>query len=326
MTRLYVTIDTEYEFGFTARMGAGSRAENFARSISCETPNGPVGVEYQLETFEKHGLKGVFFVDPMPALIWGVEAISDVVGPIVERGHDVQLHMHTEWLNIAGANHPLKNGKTGPNIKNFELDEQATLILYARDVLIAAGAPKPTAFRAGNYGANDDTLHALADLGFTHDSSHAPAIPGSDCAITLGPDDRAPIEFCGVTEVPVSAIGDPRQGMRHAQLTALSRAEMLAALSHARAHNMPDFTLVSHSFELLSRDRSKANRVVKHRFEKLCQGVAAMEGVTTGTYADHPPQIDLSAIKPRPILPANKVRAGLRMAEQALSNAFYGDR
>lgn len=326
MTRLYITIDTEYEFGFTARMGADSRAANFAQSISCETPSGPVGVGYQMDVFDRHGLKGVFFVDPMPALVWGVAAIEDVVGPIIARGHDVQCHLHTEWLNIAGAGHPLKNGKTGPNIKHFRQDEQAALILYARDVLMAAGAPKPTAFRAGNYGANDDTLRALAELGFAYDSSHAPAIPASDCAISLGAEDRAPMDFQGITEVPVGCIGDPRQGMRHAQLTALSCAEILAALRHAQAQNIPDFTLVSHSFELLSRDRSKANRVVKSRFEKLCQQVAAMEGMATGTYADHPPAIDLNAKKPRPILPANNVRTGLRMAEQALSNAFYGDR
>lgn len=333
MAKLFITIDTEYEFGFTAKAGLDSRAQNFARSIACETGSGPkiatVGIGYQMDQFDRHGLKGVFFVDPMPAMLWGIEAISDVVGPIVARGHDVQLHIHTEWLAMAGANHPLSGsskGKAGRNIKDFTLDEQSQLIDYARDILMAAGAPAPTAFRAGNYGADDTTLMALAELGFAYDTSHAPALVGGDCGITLGRDDRAPLAHHGLTEVPVSCIGDPRQGMRHAQLTALSCAEIVAALRHANTHNIPDFTLVSHSFELLSRDRSKANTVVKHRFEKLCQSVAAMEGVTTGTYADTPPQIDPSAKTPRPILPANKTRAGLRMIEQALSNAFYGDR
>ena len=64
-------------------------------AASVLTPDGEVGIEYQMDVFDRHGLKAVFFVDPMPALVWGVEAISDVVGPIVARGHDVQLHLHS---------------------------------------------------------------------------------------------------------------------------------------------------------------------------------------------------------------------------------------
>ena len=89
MTALYFTIDTEYSPGLTARGGRDMRHENFTRSIACTTADGPVGVGYQLDVFDRYGLKAVFFVDPMPALLWGVEAIADVIGPIVERGHDV---------------------------------------------------------------------------------------------------------------------------------------------------------------------------------------------------------------------------------------------
>lgn len=330
MTKLFITIDTEYEFGFTARAGMNSRAENFARSIACETPSGPkdssVGIDYQMDVFDRHGLKAVFFVDPMPAMLWGVESISDVVGPIIERGHDVQLHIHTEWLAMAQENHPLSGrskGKIGRNIKDFTFDEQCALIDYARGVLIAAGAPNPCAFRAGNYGANDQTLMALADLGFTHDTSHAPALMGGDCAITLGAEDRAPIELYGLTEVPISCIARPFSGLRHAQLTALSCFEMLAALRHARAKDIADFTLVSHSFEILSRDRSMVNCVVQRRFEKLCRSVSEMQDVTTGTYAEAPPQVNKTRRKPRAVLPASEVRTGMRIAEQALANALY---
>jgi hypothetical protein len=117
-----------------------------------------------MDVFERHGIKAVFFVDPMPALVWGTAAIEDVVGPIVVRGHDVQLHIHTEWLELAGDANPL-GMRTGMNIKDFGVEEQCVLLDYARGVLIAAGAPGPVAFRAGNYGANDDTLRALAQLG-----------------------------------------------------------------------------------------------------------------------------------------------------------------
>lgn len=71
---------------------------------------------------------------------------------------------------------------------------------------MAAGAPAPVAFRAGNYGANDDTLRALATLGITYDSSHCPALVGGACQISLGPDDRDPELHHGVIEVPAGTI------------------------------------------------------------------------------------------------------------------------
>ena len=72
---------------------------------------------------------------------------------------------------------------------------------------MAASAPAPVAFRAGNYGANDDTLRALAMLGITHDSSHCPALVGGACQISLGSDDRDPVLHHRIIEVPAGTIG-----------------------------------------------------------------------------------------------------------------------
>ncbi len=322
MTNVFITIDTEYSYALAARKRPASREENFARSISCETPDGPAGLTYKLDMFDRHGLKAVFFVDPMPALIYGVEAIADIVGPAVERGHDVQLHVHTEWLALAGAGNPLA-GRTGHNIKDFAFEEQCTLLDRARDMLMAAGAPRPVALRAGNYGANDDTLRALAELGFTHDTSHCPGIADGHCAISLGPEDRHPVEHCGVVEVPVGCIGTFGKDLRHAQITALSAWEMLAALEFASEEKVRNFTFVSHSFELLCRKRRRINRLVRKRFEKLCAGIAALDGVRTATYAESAPgPLDLA--EPRPVLPLSEVRSGLRVVEQAVVNAMYG--
>jgi hypothetical protein len=324
MTQLYYTIDTEYEPGFTARKGVDSRRENFERSILGRTAEGDAGIVYQLDAFDRHGLKAVFFVDPMPALLWGVGAIADMVEPIVSRGHDVQLHLHTEWLALAGAANPLGD-RTGQNLRDFTFEDQCALLCWAKDTLVAAGAPRPIAFRAGNYGANDHTLRALAELGFTHETSHSPGFAASPCDISLGTEDRRPLRHCGITEVPIGCVEDVGSGLRHAQLTALSLAELTAALEHARDHDMDDFTLVSHSFELLCRSRKRINRIVRRRFDLLCEAVAAMEGVSTATYSEAPPEPRRRPY-PRPALPRSPVRAGARMVEQAVANTFYGDR
>ena len=320
MTALYITIDTEYSFGLARRMRGGGRAENFASAIIGTTPSGPRGIHYQMDQFDAHGIKAVFFVDSMPALVWGTEAIADIVAPVVARGHDVQLHLHTEWLELAGSANPLGTA-TGGNLRDFGFEQQCTLIDYAQRVLIAAGAPTPVAFRAGNYGANDDTLRALAALGISYDTSHCPGIAASECHISLGAEDRQVQRYCGTIEVPIGCIAAGGGALRHYQLTALTDAELLAALRHAVRGGQQQVTLVSHSFELLSRDRLRANKVLQRRFERFCAGLAAVPGLTTATYAQRPPQIEGAVPAPLPHSPLRTLR---RLAEQALGNALYG--
>ncbi len=299
MTSVYITIDTEYSSGLVGDLSEAGRRDNFARSLACITPHGPAGVTHQLDVFARHGIKAVFFVDPMPALIWGVGAIEDIVAPILEAGQDVQLHCHTEWLAIAGAKSPLSVRREGRNLFDFSRAEQTEILEYARDILVAAGAPKPVAFRAGNYGANGASR------------------------ISLGANDRDPVVHEGVIEVPVGSIGTWGGGQRHAQITALSFAEMHAAIRHAHKCERPSFTLVTHSFELINRRKQSVNRIVHHRFEKLCAALAKMDGVQTANYRDNPPQI-APLRRSSPPLPASALRTSWRYAEQLASNTLYG--
>lgn len=320
MTAVYITIDTEYSAKLARAHGREGRAENFARSIACETHSGDAGVFHQMEVLEEHGCKGVFFVDPMPALVWGSVAIADIVEPICKRGHDVQLHLHTEWLELAGSSNPIP-GRTGRNLHEFTADEQIELIGLAKSLLMQAGAPSPTAFRAGNYGANDDTLRALAQHSIAYDSSHVPGIAASDCRISLSRDVREVTDHHGVLEVPVGTVRS-FGGPRHAQVTALSSWEITAALRHAVSTAIPMLNIVSHSFELLSRDRTRVNPIVQRRFAALCQAVAETPDASSATFTSRPPQPGEAT--GAHTMPHSEIRSAARMAEQFVANSLYG--
>jgi hypothetical protein len=126
----------------------------------------------------------------------------------------------------------------------------------------------------------------------------------------------------GVIEVPVGAISTLSGGLRHAQITALTLSEMLAAIRHARDIGSDSFTLVSHSFELINRRTQSVNPVVRRRFIGLVKALSGMRHVTTGTYAETPPGVRLTGTSAA--LPANPLRTGIRYVEQLVSNALYG--
>jgi hypothetical protein len=320
MLRFYLTIDTELSAAHFRRHGHAGMEDNFARAILGRTPTGDFGIAYQMAVLDDHGLKGCFFVDPMPALVCGLDVVKRLIDPILTQGHDVQLHAHSEWLAFADPASSPTGGRIGRNLRDFSLADQCAILEFAADRLVVAGAPTPLAFRAGNYGANDDTLRALAVLGIRYDSSFPPGIARSDCAIDLPLETVAPVRRLGVIEVPIAAIGAAGGGRRHGQVTAISARELQAALDHGVAQGRSGLTLVSHSFELLCRRRLRKNRVVAQRFDRMCATVAAHPGVASGTYADHPPPDPLGSDGRGGVAPHDPVRTALRLGEQLLAN------
>lgn len=301
-TRVLLTVDTELAWRHSE---AGcSWEENYARSVE---PAG-VGLTYQLDRLARHGLKACFFVDPMPACRYGIEPIRRMVETVLAARQEVQLHLHPAWAGGGG--------------RVFELtglgrERQRALLADAAQRLVEAGAPRPIAFRAGSYGADDATLRALAELGFRYDSSfnasHAP------WPSAISP--QALSEAGPVRELEVSHIKGRGGSLRHLQLCAVSFPELRDALTEAAAAPGAAVTLVSHSFELATRDGLRANRIVKRRFDRLCAWLGeqrpALETVHFADLPDPFPRADL------PHLRSRGWQKLARNAEQAVGNLVY---
>ena len=313
-TRVLLTIDTEFTWRHF-RQGAGWR-ENFERSFD---PAG-VGVPYQLERLRRHGLKACFFVDPMPALVYGIEPIRTVVASILDAGQEVQLHLHSFWYDLANG----RGEDARFKLTRFDADEQRRLIGTARDLLIEAGAAPPTAFRSGSFAANPATLDALRHFGLRFDSSHNGATQSSSGGLALDPELMDPVELRGVIEVPVSKIRRGDGGLRPLQICALSSQEMEAALVHAESHDHSVTTIVCHSFELATRDAKRVNGLVRGRFDRLCAFLEENEGtMPTIGFADVTAAAPAEPARP---LPARALRTARRVAEQAWGTARYESR
>lgn len=319
MTKVLITVDTEMSAGRQAR-GLSARA-NFESSILGRCGDGDFGVGWQMDQLDAYHLKGVFFVDPMPALVHGEQIVADIVGPIVDRGHEVQLHIHTEWLQWA-KDSPVA-GRVGRNLADFSLEDQIILLGIARDLLIRAGAPRPNAFRAGNYGADDNSLRALAARGIEWDTSVNAAYLNSDCRVSVDAGQILATKRDDVVLLPVSGLYDVPGHFRPAQVCAISGAEMRAALRHAAASDHPTFVVVTHSFEMLSRDRTRPNHAVAARFEKLCRLVGEHPLLKSAGFFD----LDAAEVLQKPGKPErlqpNRVRTAARLAGQMIANLRY---
>lgn len=321
------TIDTEV-WPRRPDWRARGLADDLERDVYGATPQGRFGATFQSELLRSHGLRAVFFVEALFACEVGLAPLRELIAPLQRDGHEVQLHLHSEWLRWLTIS-PLP-GRVAQNVADLDLDAQVTLIRHGLQNLRAAGATDVCAFRAGNYGANFDTLRALARLGVRYDTSYDyPSLPG-DCALHLPEMLVQPAKLEGVEELPIGCFRDYPGHYRHAQLSACSTGELTRALEEAWRRGWDTFVLVSHSFELLRNCKVpngtvRPDTVVLRRFERLCayleQNRDRFETVGFRQLRERPATAPPYQPPLQPRLPTTLVHTARRYAEQAVRRA-----
>src|SRR5438034_4611872 len=93
---VFLTVDTEV-WPRTPDWIATGLSPEIDRFIYGVTADGQFGLKYQIDMLNEYGLKAVFLVEALFACIVGLEPLRKIVSLIQAGGHDVQLHIHTEW-------------------------------------------------------------------------------------------------------------------------------------------------------------------------------------------------------------------------------------
>lgn len=277
MVGVFITIDTEISSPLGPAWRTHGLQHELERDVFGRTAEGPFGIEYQMEVFDRHRLKATFFVEALFAAEGGIEPLRAMVDSVRGRGHDVQLHLHTEWLSRFGTN-PL-GVKTGQHIRDFGVEDQARLLRLGLAHMEQAGASTISSYRAGNFGASWETLEALGRAGLRTDTSMNPAHFGGACRMPVPAVPTGLVERHGVLEFPVTVFEDRPGHYRPLQVCACSSEEMEAVLLQASRDDVPFLVLVTHSFELLKRDKRgndgsgfwRPSRIRIRRFERLCR-------------------------------------------------------
>lgn len=327
-TRVLLTCDTElwpFRKGWPVnKLGPDKnlRAETSAY-IYGETKGGDYGLDFQVRTLTAHELKGTFFVESLCMELLGTQVVAEWIRSITRGGQEIGLHAHTEWfVEYAGTEF---SGQLRQYIHDFSEEEQGRIISLALERLLAAGASRPVAFRAGSYGGNRSTLRGLAANGISFDTSFNATVDESFPGLWRGPPRFGPFPSDGCLEIPVSAFSDFGNHLRHAQLCACSAAEMEAALWHARRRGWTVFVIVFHSGELVRKERTgsgvmvKPSRVNVSRFLRLCDFLGRHRDEFETVHFSSLPLNGLDESSAADPLSAPIWRTGWRMAEQFVS-------
>jgi hypothetical protein len=300
----------------------------FKRYIYGDTEKGQFGLPYQLDVLRKYQLKCTFFVEPLFSFRFGLEPLQEIVGLIQEAGQSVQLHLHTEWLDEAKQRLFPNIEEKRQYIKDFDLEQQRTIIALGLERLKQAGAAKISAFRAGSFAFDMNTIKALKANDIFIDCSYNATLFGPESGTDYGVRQHAPFSVHGVKEYPMSIFDDKISGLRHAQLTACSFSEIKNMIKQASKLEFEAFVYLFHNFEFLKTKGNAPDLTVVKRFERLCEFLS-------NNRSDFPTQIFDSEscssdsrttqnIKQviQPMLVSSKIRTARRISEQMYRKCF----
>ena len=277
---MLLTIDTEFWPSTPRQWPAAplprplpALEDDYARDVMGHTASGDYGLPYLLDSLAAHHLNAVFFVESLHASALGGALLQRMVRTIRAADQDVQLHVHTEWLSeVTSVALPRPYRQ---NLGDFNLADQTDIVREALRNMRAAGAPGVVALRAGNLGGNHNTVYAAKASGLTWDMSLDLA-HGRALYETVQDQARRKGAAGACPTIPLACVEDYPGHFRHAQLTALSFAELQHALFCAEREQWPYFVIMLHSFELIKRGGSRvtlprAHSINQRRWNQLCK-------------------------------------------------------
>ena len=310
---VYLTFDVEVWCNDWTQLDARFPA-SFDRYVYGRSARGSFALPQTLEILGRHGLRGVFFVEPLFSARFGAQYLATIVGMIRAAGQDVQLHLHPEWTDEIRPPLLADVSRKRQHLIHYSADEQTQLVAFGKRALETAGAGLVDAFRAGSYAVDAGTYLALARNGIAIDSSL------NEIAAISGADLPAPLSYATARQVgsvcafPVTVFRDGLGHLRPAQIGACSFAELRDALASAHNLGCQHFVIVSHNFEMLKPGRSDPDNTVVRRFERLCQLLASRSAdYRVGPFVH---EVKTSCRESRPSVQAWST--GLRLAEQAM--------
>ena len=203
MTRsLWITVDVEAQ-------PRRSPEDALNRLVWGHFPEGDFGIGSMMDIADSHSVKLTMFLDYAEEYLYG-DALLDVGREIRRRGHDLQLHLHPEFLPDS-----FYEGASIPRVPDLNLASQVgadTLFDLLCDRHSGLTGVSPIAFRGGGYRFNGSVLGAMKRHGIRLGSNYN--IAKANQPMNFGPMPQFSWTS-GVVEVPISTVFDYKNTGRH---------------------------------------------------------------------------------------------------------------
>lgn len=237
----------------------------------------PAGIGLHMDLLEQFGFRGSFFVDVLMEFEHGQAALERTVEAILQRGHEVELHVHPEHLQwsrdpaverLAGE---LSGGRALRDADAFRRLVELSVDLFERRV-----GRRPIAYRAGGYRIADVQFPVLEEFGIRIDSSVQPYFNSqvSDWMRTR----TQPFLVGGVLEVPPSYLvlnEKPGEWETRGVTPNSNLGDPISALKAEPGRPPHVVTFVSHSFQLLRRYDSEEPEAIEAFVSRLRSSLPA---------------------------------------------------
>ena len=139
------------------------------------------------------GISATFFLDVFEYIRYGEKAFENICKEMIEKGHDVQLHIHP---NRCSDEKRLR-------MEEYSLEEQIEIIKAGKELIKKWTGEYPVAYRGGGYySINKDTITALKENNIPIDTTMFYGNP--DCKLTFSK--NKVVERDGIIEVPVTIL------------------------------------------------------------------------------------------------------------------------
>ncbi|CAM4254336.1 methyltransferase domain-containing protein [Bordetella pseudohinzii] len=169
---------------------------------------GEYGVRRICSILKEYGLKGNFLIDLSACALWGDKQVAEVGRFLLDEGHELHAHLHSECLlriwGIKGA----FNGPPGLDQLDAETNRNCMEYAYFKFRQLFGGTPE--VFRGGGFTFNSHTIEVAGKLGYrgmSNFNNHR-----HQAVLTVGDDSANNEPFVwsnGLTELPVDFSPEP---------------------------------------------------------------------------------------------------------------------
>lgn len=329
---VYITFDVECGMG-GAWGDPALRPVPPKRGVMGEYVDNAYGLPLITDILDQSKLVATFFVEAFMEEQGYPGQGKDVCNYLLDRGQDVQLHIHPNHKHFGLKRQGLPFPFTD-SMAALSAEEQIALLEEGASRIERWTGRRPVAFRAGNMAASEEVLKQVSAAGMKIDSSYAFPFAGGQCEFSAGEIYNGSRWYGDVLELGLSGFTLPRipceSRAKPLDLMGISFEECRRAIEKICGAGADAVTIL-HSFSLfkvrnVQYDGGRPNRIVMRRFRRLCEWLASHKAETpTYTFSQLADAVARGEYVAKAVPPCrlSGARAVVRKAVQAVNNLYW---